>query len=531
MNNIRTLFPGAGIRRLADPENRSLLVFTLISGVTVLVFAGLAFLFPYTGDDWAWGSSISIPRLETFFDGYNGRYFGNFVIMAISRSKALKVAVMALSYYAACLLCYKYTPVRKNATLVFAVVLFFLMPRTVFQQSVVWASGYANYVPSALLSVAYLLLVRNITGEELPQYPKFLWILTFLMGFCGAPFIENIALFNICLGIAVTVYTAIRFKKLYAAHIGFLLGAILGACWMFSNSAYTLLVNNGSDGYRTVALGLKEIVSRCLRNAETVCDQLIGKNYTVCAVASTLLFLLTLRFIRQSESKAKRIGTGCAMAVNAVCLFFVICRSEHVLSIDAGAVFSVVYTGTGLMVFSVLYALSVFAGVMLCVPKGRRFRMLLPFYCIPVVVAPLLFVTPIGPRCFFVSYLLMMVFVVDLFGYITKNLEVGAFDYKAVLCSLVAVAVLQAAVCVSIFLPIYRYDARRSSFARLQSEQQEEEIVICSLPNEQYLWVSSPTTNSLARRYKLFYGLREDAKLTVVTPEEFDAYCRDYQSP
>ncbi len=40
----------------------------------LLVFAYLKYLFPYSGDDWAWGSVEGLERLSTFFQGYNGRY-------------------------------------------------------------------------------------------------------------------------------------------------------------------------------------------------------------------------------------------------------------------------------------------------------------------------------------------------------------------------------------------------------------------------------------------------------------------------
>ena len=89
-------------------------LFWVISGMAFLLFTVLAAMFPYTGDDWAWGSQIGMDRLHTFFDNYNGRYFGNFLILAISRSKALKVVLMALSYYICCYLCYKYTPTKRR---------------------------------------------------------------------------------------------------------------------------------------------------------------------------------------------------------------------------------------------------------------------------------------------------------------------------------------------------------------------------------------------------------------------------------
>ena len=33
-----------------------------------IMIAFLCYLFPYTGDDWAWGSTIGLDRLNSFFD-------------------------------------------------------------------------------------------------------------------------------------------------------------------------------------------------------------------------------------------------------------------------------------------------------------------------------------------------------------------------------------------------------------------------------------------------------------------------------
>ena len=74
-------------------------------GLLFFVLCALCFLYPYTGDDWAWGSSIGIERLNTWFDNYSGRYFGNLIVLALTRSNILKTIVSM--YYINCLDDYK----------------------------------------------------------------------------------------------------------------------------------------------------------------------------------------------------------------------------------------------------------------------------------------------------------------------------------------------------------------------------------------------------------------------------------------
>ena len=69
------------------------LVFYSIGFVFVFL---LSLLFPYSGDDWAWGSQIGLDRLAAHFEAYNGRYVGNLIVLALTRSNVLKALCMSL---------------------------------------------------------------------------------------------------------------------------------------------------------------------------------------------------------------------------------------------------------------------------------------------------------------------------------------------------------------------------------------------------------------------------------------------------
>lgn len=69
--------------------------FLLIFIAMFVFFFGLAYMLPYTGDDWAWGGQIGIDRLHEHFRNYNGRYLGNLLVIALTRSNLLKSFVMS----------------------------------------------------------------------------------------------------------------------------------------------------------------------------------------------------------------------------------------------------------------------------------------------------------------------------------------------------------------------------------------------------------------------------------------------------
>ena len=152
--------------------------------------------------------------------------------------------------------------------------------------------------------------------------------------------------------------------------------------------------------------------------------------------------------------------------------------------------------------------------------------MLLPLLCIPVMIAPLLIVNPVGPRCFFGAFLMMMVFLVDLFSYLYALWQ-PKFT-KKLLYGLTAIALLLSIACIAIYYPAYKWDLSRTKLAKAQSNKNTKEIVICDLPNEEFMWECTPKEDYWITRYKLFYGLDEDAKIKIVSKEAFIDLYRSY---
>ena len=104
------------------------------------LIAILCYLFPYTGDDWAWGSKIGIDRLNNWFENYNGRYVGNLIVLAITRSNLLKAVIMSFCLTGIVALC-EYIFKRKWVFYVSCVALV-LIPKLIFRQAVVWTAGH-----------------------------------------------------------------------------------------------------------------------------------------------------------------------------------------------------------------------------------------------------------------------------------------------------------------------------------------------------------------------------------------------------
>lgn len=231
---------------------------SIIYGAIFVVLFFICFLFPYSGDDWAWGSKIGIERLNTWFDNYSGRYFGNLIVLALTRSSFLKALAMSCCLGGIIVILNEITQ-RQKCALCFIVLALAYMPVTLLRQSVVWTSGFSNYTTSIFFTLIYIYYVRKIYTEK-PENSYIISVIMVILGFLNTLIVEHLTIYNIVLGIYVIVFTLIKYRKVYIQHIAYLLGCILGTIMMFSNSVYSS-VAKGKDEYRTITSD-KGIISR-----------------------------------------------------------------------------------------------------------------------------------------------------------------------------------------------------------------------------------------------------------------------------
>ena len=122
----------------------------------------LCSLFPYTGDDWAWGSKIGLERLYNGFNDYNGRYGGNLIVIALTRIFVIRNVTMAGTILGIIYLCEKIIEKNNKNLFLLATFLFLAIPKLVFRQAIVWTSGFANYAISIFLVIIYVYLIKDL---------------------------------------------------------------------------------------------------------------------------------------------------------------------------------------------------------------------------------------------------------------------------------------------------------------------------------------------------------------------------------
>ncbi|MDD4547956.1 MAG: hypothetical protein PHI05_04370, partial [Bacilli bacterium] len=114
--------------------------------IAIIIFTLLlTFLFPYTGDDWMWGSEAGESLLKNWFNDYNGRYAGNIIVMILTRSRLLRMITMTVVILGTIHLCSKIVNKEKKELFFIGFMLLLAIPIPIFRQAVVWTSGFTNY--------------------------------------------------------------------------------------------------------------------------------------------------------------------------------------------------------------------------------------------------------------------------------------------------------------------------------------------------------------------------------------------------
>lgn len=497
-----------------------------------LLLAGLLFLtalFPYSGDDWAWGSSLGTDRLENgFFDGYNGRYLGNLLVLIITRSKVLRSIAISFSLFALCLLPSAIAGKKRISLVALSTLLLLLMPKTIFTQSVVWASGFSNYVPPAVLLGVYFLLCNGLFKDDSPIYTKKQCvgysIASFLLAFSGALFIENVTLCNIITAVAVIFYSAIRFKKVFAFNISFAIGTVAGAVCMFSNSVYSSIAS-GEDGYRDVATSetLKETL---ISHTDTILSEFFIGGIIVFAILTVLLTTLTLRVARKSAGKTQLLTSYISLGVNIASLVIFVFKKNYS---DWNPFFDKGNASTLFFAFiMLLYCFSTLLNLISNIGNvGAVCKIMLPLFNVPVLIIPLLIVNPIGPRCFFAPYFMLVLTVVLIADYLLENVSVSEETEKRFTAGILICSAICLIFYLNIFITVDKYSDLREEYLYKQVEEGKTTITLPSLPYSSYIHVPNPTGSKTAtwnKRFKMFYGVDENLEIKLLSPEKFDEW-------
>lgn len=486
-----------------------------IGFLSLLLFLVLAYFFPYSHDDWFWGTSDSDWNsvLRT-----NGRYLGSLFSLILTRSVFLKTVVVGGCCWSVCYLLYKIAGGQHYRLYLSVIFGFLVMPKTILAQAVVWTSGFSNYVPPVLLILLYFYLIKNVVGNQIPQYAKWSCAVSFTLGLAGGLFMENITIFNVLLGVFVLIFVKTKFQKVYSVHVAFLVGAILSAALMFSNPIYLeIFTGNDPVNYRTVEIsGIASIVKRVVDNAAVIIRYLFLGNPFLFTAFTVLLSIFARKNLQEHIGKKIWIVSGLAVNWVSVLIIWVGCFLSYGQMSQIPSIILV-----ALALFSLLFIISSIYLVFCCILDTRvKYMVLFPIACAIVCAAPLLIVSPIGPRNFFGMHIFLAMSFAFMITYLLKK-QIVPLQMKKALFSILGVCVGVACVFyLVLFGSLHINDVKRIAFARAQSENGAQVIYLAELVDYGYVHCLNPVNDEYFKKYKEFYNLNEDSKMELVSSDE-----------
>lgn len=480
-----------------------------------LLFA-LCWLFPYTGDDWAWGSQIGLDRLNNWFYNYSGRYVGNLIVLALTRSNLLKALAMS-----GCLTGILYCAERlapKNQTFPLTVILLLLLPRVVMRQAIVWTAGFANYTTSVFLTLLYVVsfywILEKKDTENMAKAKQrpLMAVGMLLLGAVNTLIVEHVTLYNLAVSVIVVVFILCKYRRVLIQYVAYMLGAVAGTVYMFSNPVYSS-VATGADDYRTMATGLRELLQRAEENYYGVIYKEFYMNNIVMNLVILALCLLVFFGLR---ARMSRLSKGFSLVSLGVSVLYAVWSVFSVYMINGSE-----KSGQIIQLEGIFTAVSGFLliGFLLLVGfyQGNFWKMLFLCASVLLVTAPLLVVTPIGSRCFFVSYVFFALVAAELAAMLPRQTLDALETLKIKPVASAAIAGLLAVYFI-VFGAIYAVDAQRIAHVRREVALGKTQIEVQKHPFREYLWCSDPTGDVWSTRYKLFHDLPEELEFVMVEP-------------
>lgn len=483
------------ILKLQCNKKREIILRALLLIGTYAFLLLLSYGFPVTGDDWWFTTRYqneSIPAalnkgFHTAVNHYyttNGRYIGNFLSGAMGCSKLLREFVRCGCIFGIFLSICHICKIRKLYGYLAALALTIALPTQIYAQTYAWAAGFFNYVPPTLFLLLYLSAVISRFSRKNSETP--LWVLPyFLLGLCTQFFVENVSVAMCLLSGAFCVAWVVRNKKISWRLAGHLAGALIGCVLMFLAPGYQ---NVGTEGYREIPQGLSALLG-IARNFSIITNNLLENNWLVVGLLTALCLYLLFRVKTESVRARKTKCAGILMLCLASAFFYVDQAILHTMLYND-------YVAALIVLLEALFVLCYLGGIIIAVWLGisdstEKWKALLFPGTAVCILAPLLVVNPIGPRCLYLPHILLVCTVLCIGRYCFR------MNAAAEKLLRLPIALLSCVVFVS-FLWMMLWNGRaesvRTAYTEQKMSQGAEQITLPQYPYQEYVYDSeSPT--------------------------------------
>ena len=358
-----------------------------------------------------------------------------------------------------------------------------------WQQTYGWISAFANYVISAALALFLILMMeKSIKSRSKKLY--------FLLPLAVAVslFTENLTVYAFCAFFMFSLICFIKTRRVNPFHIAMTTDSALGGIIMFSNDLYAALLQNGTalDGIRSLAFdvnaGFGEIAAGWAERY--FCGILPQLVFTYRWLSVVLLLMLILgAAVRKKTPAMPRLFIVSAVFAAVICIYPFLGYENRTLN--------------GVLAVAFLLAVS----LMISSGFEKRGKMLFLWLSAPGVLLPLIITTEIGPRLYYLPYILVAaVAVTALPGHVSK--KTSGLISGILALSLVGCMVFYG----RIYVEIRSVTVARQNAINYAVENNLDSVIMEEDKNK-YWWGRNPTADVRVDFFKEFYGIPEDMEV------------------
>ncbi len=450
----------------------------LFAVVTVTVFL-LSYLSPRTCDDvtYAFSTQSSLADLlkSSLMQG-NGRLFGNFFGYLVSK-RVFTVVERTFIWTGIIFLVVKLSGVKNIFvnTVVAAVLIY--PADSLFSQVYAWNAGFQNYAFPVFIILFDLYLLRLCSESKNGKVRIFLTFIVILSSFCGQFFSENSSIFAVMLS-AFLLVSAFLKKTKKAGYVCYLVSTL--SCFAVMMTYPEILgTAEKISSYRGIAGNLGEIINQASENYDIISKNFIEYAFAWIILSSAFLLMINTLF----ESAKTPFFRILLSASRVILIFYPILSIFYSLIFKSAITFPreylrIILNWSLFLYFAVIFTLCVV--VFLKKDSAENSKHSAAVFVLGLAsVLPLLVVTPIGGRTFYIPFICFL--LSGLMG--CKD---GIPDkLKTKQSALVAFAVL---FCCSIMLVCaqkdnnYAYNVRLN-YIEKQLENGETQLILPELPH------------------------------------------------
>lgn len=471
-----------------------------------LVFATIV---PFTQDDWDWFLH-AYQYWQEHFSTLNGRYIGN--VIEIFAVKSMLFRILFYAFISISILWMILRIIHKEKSVAYLLLAFtalLLMPSQIFKQIYAWFAGFNNYATSALCVLIILfVIVKTVTTKEktLDRNSLVETIIFWFACLTGQLLMENVTLYNMAMiAIAIVQYFVVYRKLNLKLLIGFVL-TMIGAVMMFTNPNYMNILA-GKTTYQQVKMHmtLMEKMRDSLFNVIT-----FHGYFNIALFLTALALLLIFVLYRSPQFIAlkplyKGLLTG-AIAYFSVYKYFVYDAFHLELMTHLPWVSLLNFIACLMFVISIAIGVY-FVGF----SKEKLYTVYFSLASIIILNIPLLVVSPVGPRNFYLSYILWLIILL----LILERCQWSEVKISWVTGIIASVACMMYLSAFSLMTYVNHQRIEKIQY-EVTHDSKKKEYVVEGLPFETYSQHATPISNRGAKLFKAYWHIPKDAKLKFV---------------